>query len=108
VDLERTDDSEEGFVSIIRVDRISELGTTLVVELPFQEDLFTVRLEACLPYDLGRLKSLVTLKMEATCSSETSVLTGATRRHISEDNILIKNCVFCDVTPCGSCKNRRF
>jgi hypothetical protein len=40
--------------------------------------------------ELRRLESLVTLKMEATCSSETSVLfTRATRRHIPWDEILI-------------------
>jgi hypothetical protein len=36
----------------------------------------------------GKTKSLVNLKMEALCSSETYFLTTATRRHIPEDNIL--------------------
>jgi hypothetical protein len=35
--------------------------------------------------------SLVTLKMEEICSSETSVLARATRRHSPEDNILPNN-----------------
>jgi hypothetical protein len=82
------------------------------------------------------LLTIFTLKMKATCSSETLVLTRATQRHIPKDGIFshlilsqyfmepksplphvrfevftavtMKNDVFWDVTPCGSCKNQRF
>jgi hypothetical protein len=39
-----------------------------------KEALFTLRLEAHPRYDLGKFKSIVTLKMEAICPSETSAL----------------------------------
>jgi hypothetical protein len=72
VALVRTDLSEESIASIIRLKRIGELGT-LVTSNP-----------ANVPSSLIRS----TLKMEAIRSSETSVLTRATRRHIIEDGIL--------------------
>jgi hypothetical protein len=72
---------------------------------------------------------LVTLMMKALGSSETSVLIRGTRSNIqktafSMDDVqrhpgcisvtsantfrYMKNGVFWDVTPCGSCRNRRF
>jgi hypothetical protein len=59
--------SEEGFVSISRVETISELVTANFV-----------------PSQL----ILSTLIMEAIRSSETSALTKSARRHIKEDGIL--------------------
>jgi hypothetical protein len=73
--------------------------------------------------------NLYTLMMEKICSSEASVLTIMTRRHIQEEGnhhnqrsenfrcyvrfevstaVTIENGVFCDVTPCGFCKKLRF
>jgi hypothetical protein len=68
VAFRRTDVSEERISSIIRVERITELGTTLSVIVEVFQLLVTA------------LSSLIlsTLMMEAICSSETSVLASAT------------------------------
>jgi hypothetical protein len=93
--LVRTDASEEFSASIIRVTRISELGTTLAVtsnrrtlrrntksHFVFLRNLLVT--SNVVPSSL----ILVTLKMEAQSSSETSVLTRASRPNITEDDIL--------------------
>jgi hypothetical protein len=63
----RTDVSEERIAYVIRVNRISELETSLA---------------------LNSSLILFTVMMEAIRSSETLLLTRATRRHIPEDGIL--------------------
>jgi hypothetical protein len=74
VDLVGTNVSEEHVASIFRVERISKLRIMLAL-------LVTANI-------VSSLLILSTLKMEVTCSSETSVLTRSTWLHIPEDSIL--------------------
>jgi hypothetical protein len=77
-----TDVSEERSASIIRVTRTGELGATHGSTFPRS------MLRLLVPVNLFLARRFITLMMGAIRSSETSVLTRATRRNIPEDGFL--------------------
>jgi hypothetical protein len=86
VALVRTNVSEEYVASIIRVTRIAELGTTLaVISNVFLRSVLRLLVTAKV---VRSSQILVTLMMEATRSSETSVFTRVTRRNLPDDGML--------------------
>jgi hypothetical protein len=106
VALVRIDVSEERFAEIIRVTRISELGTLAVIsnrrKLRSERRLLVT---AKIPSS-----SILVTPMEALRSSETSVLTRAIWRNIPEDGIPQSHCreklksYMVSILFCGRCR----
>jgi hypothetical protein len=86
VALVRTDVSEERIASIIRVTRNGELGTLAVTS---NHSMLWLLVTANL---VPSFPIVVTLMMEAICSSKTSVLTRATWHNSPDDGIFHSHC----------------
>jgi hypothetical protein len=82
--LVRADVSEKRICLQLRVEKISEVATTLEVTSNEARSVLRLLVTA---NDVPSSLILFSPKMEAISSSETSVVTRTTRRHISEDNI---------------------
>jgi hypothetical protein len=105
--LVRTDVSEERIASIISMTRVGELGTMLAVNSNrsmLRSVIVCLRsvLRLLVTTSVIRISPiLITLMMEVTRFSDTSVLTRATRRHIPEDGILRDVCCLFSCSDCG-------
>jgi hypothetical protein len=110
VALVRTDVTEEHIASVISVTRIGELGTPLAVTSngsTLRRNIDSVLRLLVTANVVRNSPILVTLITEVIPFSETSALTRATERNITEDGILQDSWLFytlrhvtCETSPC--------
>jgi hypothetical protein len=126
VSLVRTDVSEERLASIIRVKRIGEIGTTLAVTGHYcsADSSRQVKWRICAGNQgHGHRKFVIVFARTLLCSLSWArsiqsvpphpvywyfLLVSFFLNFPEKSCLYLKNAVFWDVTPCGSCKNRRF
>jgi hypothetical protein len=107
--LLRADVSEERSAFFIRVTRIGELGTTLAVT----SNRRTLRRNTLVFLHTRRLHSsecslYVYPRISLACDHDVNIDFVPRLQNCFVSVLTLKNSVFCDVTPCGCCNNRRF
>jgi hypothetical protein len=104
--VRRTDISEEHFASVFRVTRLAR-GEDVPYDGRRREPHATAPPQPCRPVTLQLLMGRILVECAIIRLSRTDMQPASSQLALGTI-ILMKNGGFLDVTPCGSCKNRRF